>query len=91
MRAIVYYKGYNNALGRSQPYPPGAAIIAMTNLHTVPASEGGVAVEDAYQCADQFRNGRSPQSNVMPVCPGGDVFMRTIELHVKFPNCSPIT
>ncbi|MFK8080650.1 MAG: DUF1996 domain-containing protein [Granulosicoccus sp.] len=87
MRAIVYYKGYNKALGRSQPYPPGAAIIAMQNLHTVPADEGGVEVEDAYQCSDQFRGARWPQSNVMPDCPGGDVFIRTIELHVKFPNC----
>ncbi len=87
MRAIVYYKGYNRALGRSVVYPPGAAIIAKQNLHTVPASQGGVAFEDAYQCADQFRGGRQPQANVIPNCPGGDVFMKTIELHVKFPNC----
>ena len=88
MRAIVYYKGYGLANGRSQAYPPGAAIIAMQNLHKVSPDEGGVeGFEEAYQCSDQFRGGRTPQSNNMPICPGGNVFMKTIELHVKFPNC----
>ncbi len=58
MRVIVYHKGYSNALGRSQVYPPTAAIIARENLHTVPGSEGGVEPEDAYQCSDQFRGSR---------------------------------
>ena len=92
MRAIVYYKGYGLANGRSQVYPPGAAIIAKENLHAVPPEEGGVqGFEQAYQCADQFRGGRRPQSNTMPNCPGGGFggsgFFKTIELHVKFPNC----
>ena len=93
MRAIVYYKGYGLARGASEVYPPGAAIIAKRNLHLVPGGEGGAQNEDAFQCGNQFRGGRQPQSNTMPNCPGGGVggppgqFFNTIELHVKFPNC----
>ena len=92
MRAIVYYKGYGIANGTSVVYPPGAVIVARENLHAVPRSEGGVqGIEEAFQCSDQFRGGRSPQSNAMPNCPGGGFggtgFFKTIELHVKFPNC----
>ena len=90
MRAIVYYKGYGLANGASEVYPPGAAIIAKPDLHTVPDTQGGVApFEKAIDCSDQFRGPRAPASNTMPTCSGGDGtgFFRTIELHVKFPNC----
>ena len=90
MRAIVYYKGYGLANGASEVYPPGAAIIVKPNLHAVPDTEGGVApYEKAINCSDQIRWPREPASNAMPTCSGGDGtgFFRTIEPHVKFPNC----
>ena len=87
MRIIVYYKGYGLAKGRSEVYPPNAAIIATENLHTVPDSQGGAPFEAAFQCSDQFRSNRSPQANTIPVCEGDRYFLDTLEVHVKFPNC----
>ncbi len=90
MRIIVYYKGYGLAKGRSEAYPPGAAIIAKPDLHTIPADQGGVLAGDSektYQCSDQFRGTRSPQSNTIPNCTGTRAFLDVLEMHVKFPNC----
>ncbi len=86
-RIIVYYKGYGAAQGASVVYPPGSAIIAMPNLHTVPASRGGVEFEQTFQCSDIFRGPRFPQGNTIPTCTGGVNPVQTLEMHVKFPNC----
>ncbi len=99
-RITVYYKGYGLANGRSQTYPPGAAIVTDENVHEVPWDRGGTFGPDTgdwtYNCSDQFRGLRTPAANTIPTCDGSRFFNEygvaddphaTLEMHVKFPNC----
>jgi Domain of unknown function (DUF1996)/Ricin-type beta-trefoil lectin domain-like len=85
-RIIVYYKGYGLANGNSEVYPPRAAIIANDKIHRTPDSVGGVTEMNFY-CTDQYRGIRSPSSLTIPVCDLPVPWTRTLEMHIKFPNC----
>ncbi len=99
-RIIVYYKGYGLAKGRSEVYPPGAAMVTDNQVHTTSWNEGGTAGpstgEASFMCSNQWRGDRTDQSETIPNCDGDKYFIeygvtddphRTIEMHVKFPNC----
>ena len=101
----VYYKGYGQARDESIVYPPGAAMVQNENLTTVPWNEGGLADpndpeapgEYSFNCSDNFRGARSPNSKTeIPTCDGNRFFDEygvdtdphaVLEMHVKFANC----
>ena len=102
---IVYYKGYGQAIDEAIAYPPGAAMVQNENLTTIPWNDGGTAdpnnpdapSEYSFNCSDNFRGARSPNSKTaIPVCDGSRFFdeygvrdnpRATLEMHVKFANC----
>ena len=90
-RIGIYYKGYGLANGKSVVFPEGAAMLAKTNIHLVPANAGGAEGEFGFQCSNQWRGSpRTPAANTIPVCDGskfGDSPRTILEMHVKFPNC----
>lgn len=98
-RIIIYYKGYGLANGRSEVYPPRAAMVTKENLHEVSWNEGGTAGPDtgefSFICSNQWRGDRNPASNTIPECNGSKYFDEygvsephvNLEMHVKFPNC----
>lgn len=88
-RITVYYKGEGLTRGKAELYPPGAAMIASTDLNTVPASEGGVApYKLTFQCTGSFREmPRTPAANTIPVCDGNRFTRTAIEHNVRFPTC----
>ncbi len=85
-RVIIYYKGYGLANGKSQVYPPGAAMVIDDKVHRIGDGAGGVA-ETNFLCADQFRGARNSPSMTIPVCGDYVGWRRTLEMHVKFANC----
>lgn len=88
-RIIVYYKGYGLANGKAQVYPPKAAMIIDDKIHRTDNGAGGAEGQMNFECTNQFRGVRSPSSMNIPVCKddGTIPFRRTLEMHVKFPNC----
>lgn len=83
-RIIVYYKGYGLANGASQVFPPRAAMVKNDVVHR--AEVGGAIGEPNFLCSDQFRGNRHNLSATIPNCTDGP-WRRTLEMHVKFPNC----
>ena len=87
-RIIVYYKGYGLARGASQVYPPRAAMIIDDTVNRRSNAEGGAEGEFNFLCSDQFRGARTPASMTIPICGlDSSPWRRTLEMHVKFPNC----
>lgn len=89
-RVQIYYKGEGLTRGRAKAYPDGAAMIALTDPHKLPASRGGAPGKFSFTCTDQFSGAKSPASNTIPNCDGnrfGNRFFAVLEMDVKFPQC----
>ena len=93
-KIIIYYKGYGLANGKSEVYPPGAAMVVNDIVHRTSENTGGVA-EMNFLCSDQYRGDRTPASMTIPNCDGArwqKVYPQygaatMLEMHVKFANC----
>ncbi len=94
-RIVIYYKGENLARGRSEVYPPGAAMIATENLNALPHSEGGAnGVRLGFLCTDNFSSNSNIGSQTMANCDGSRFGTNpdgprwtVLEVSIKFPQC----
>ena len=94
-RIVVYYKGENKARGRSEVYPPGAAMIATENINTMPHAEGGAGgVRLGFLCTDNFSANTNIGSQTMADCDGSRFGTdpnrprwTVLEVSIKFPQC----
>jgi Domain of unknown function (DUF1996) len=94
-RIIIYYKGYGLANGKSNVYPPKAAMIANDKILKTPDNAGGAPGEMSFMCSDQYRGDRTPAEMTISVCDGSrwekvygpGAARSTLEMHVFFPNC----
>ena len=88
-RITVYYKGENLTRDRAEVYPPGAAMIASTDINTIPVDQGGTApYKFTFQCTSSFRAlPRTPAANTIPTCDGNTHDRTAIEHNVRFPTC----
>lgn len=94
-RIVVYYKGENLARGRSEVYPPGAAMIANDNLNVLPKEQGGAGgVRLGFLCTDNFSPNTDNGSQTMADCDGSRFGSdpnrprwTVLEVSIKFPQC----
>jgi hypothetical protein len=84
-RIIVYYKGYGLANGAAEVFPPRAAMVVNDKVHR--SEVGGAIGEPSFLCSDQYRGNRREPSATIPDCKESLPWRRTLEMHVKFPNC----
>jgi hypothetical protein len=92
-RIVVYYKGEGLSRGNSEVYPPGAAMIATTNLDAAPVDQGGTGGKKlTFLCTDNFSTNTGNGAQSMPNCDGstygsGAGAWTVLEMNVKFPQC----
>ena len=94
-RIVVYYKGQGLGRENAEPYPEGAALLALTDVNAIGAAAGGARDESKFSfvCSDNFSDVSLSPANVIPDCDGdhfrtrGDERRVVLEMNVKFPQC----